>query len=134
MEIKINGNSIDELAAKIEALFALFNRNPAQAELPLEVNAGPVQVITEKKAAVKKTTKKDVEAEVKVEAPVTEKVFTIDDVKEAAQKLTAAKNIDAARNVLAQFKNASGEACRRISDVQESDFGMFVKVCDEASL
>jgi hypothetical protein len=145
MEIKITANTVNELGAKLNELAKLFNVDFSQMALPIAANyaeveakAVAVEVVKEEKKEKKpkKVAKfEEMTGEVAViEAPAVEKVFTKQDVADACQKLSQAKNIEAARNVLSQFKNAAGEACRRISDVQEADYGMFVKACDEASL
>jgi hypothetical protein len=93
----------------------------------------------EKKASAKKpkdTPSVDAEFKVGAEAPAVDESVkaevTKEHVVEAAQKLSSSKNMDAAREVLGKFKNAAGEPCRRISDVQPADFAAFVEACEKA--
>lgn len=62
------------------------------------------------------------------------KTYTKQDVADACQSVSTAKNLDAARAVLAQFTDAEGEPCRRISDLKTEEYGAFVAACEKAKL
>jgi hypothetical protein len=142
MEIRINGTTVEEIAAKLLALTNIFNRDVAQVEMPIVSDYGAIEakaIAVEKiKEKAPKKAKKDVEVvetPIVTESPVVNaEIYTHVDATTAAQKLTAAKDIQAARTVLSQFKNDKGEICKRINEIQHCEIGMFVKACDEAAL
>jgi len=91
----------------------------------------------------KATAKKDKPVETPVaETPVAEtpvaveagtSSLTKDDVQKALQNLSSAKDLATAKAVLAEFKNAGGTTCARVSDLQVQDYEAFVARCNEAS-
>ena len=86
----------------------------------------------------KATAKKDKPVETPVaETPVAVEAgtssLTKDDVQKALQNLSSAKDLATAKAVLAEFKNAGGTTCARVSDLQVQDYEAFVARCNEAS-
>ena len=149
IEVKVSAQTAPELTHLVIGLARQFGVNlpTAQAELVAEVEGEKVveevktEVVKEKKASKKE--KVEAPKEEKASAPVEEKTtppveetqttsLTKQNIADACQKVSAAKNLDAAKAVLAQFKNEKGEPCRRISDVLETDYAAFVAKCDEA--
>lgn len=149
IEVKVSAQTAPELTHLVISLARQFGVNlpTAQAELVAEVEGNQVASEVTEKAEVKEEKQKEKKApkKEKVEAPKEEKAettnvsgaiagasFTKQNIADACQKVSAAKNLDAAKAILAQFKNEKGEACRRISDVLEADYGAFVAKCEEA--
>lgn len=144
VNLNITANSANELVDQITSLARHFGVSlpTAQAAIVAEVE-GEKAVTEVKKEAPKaeapkteekKTSKKKEEKKEapKAETPKTEAAtFTKQDIANACQKVSSEKNLDAAKAILAQFKNEKGEACRRISDVLEADYGAFVAKCEE---
>lgn len=62
-------------------------------------------------------------------APLT----TIEDCRTALSDLFSAKGRDAAKDVLAQFKNADGFPLKAVSELQVTDYGEFIAACKAAT-
>lgn len=56
--------------------------------------------------------------------------LTKEDIAEATQKVSAAKNLEVARGILAQFSKEDGTSCARISDVQMKDYENYIATCN----
>lgn len=139
MKLVITGSTVEELKEKLLKVAQEFGAllpykreyetkveailEEAKAE-KVEVEAEKVEAPKEKKAKKEKATQEVVETTISQE-----KVLTKEDIQEACQKLSAAKDIDAAKKVLSSFKTADGKDCRRISDVQEADYASFIQKC-----
>jgi hypothetical protein len=136
IELKLNAPTAPELASLVKSLAAQFgvNLSTAQAEIVAEVEHTELvaekaeKPKEEKKAAKTKKTETVKEETAKEET----KSATKEDIAAACQKVSETKNLDAAKAILAQFMSDKGEACRRISDVQVSDYGVFIAKCEEA--
>jgi len=130
LELKINAATSGELSSLVISLAQQFGVKLSNTEAQTIVEAEVETVKDEvKKPVAKKETKKkeEVVAEV-VEEVVAESaaVYTKQDIADACQKVSTAKNLDAAKAILAKFN------ARRISDVAESDYAAFVAECEKA--
>lgn len=134
--LTINAATAEDLIHEVRKLqLAIGAPIPVQAEV-----TGKVEPKTEAKKA---TAKKDKPVETPVvETPVAEtpvaveagtSSLTKDDVQKALQNLSSSKDLATAKAVLAEFKNAGGTACARVSDLQVQDYEAFVARCTEAS-
>lgn len=163
MKIVIEANSVDELKQRVSEVYEMICGSGEREIEDSEVEPGvsdsgttdePAPV-KEKKTRKPRTTKpvaeetqaepQAEEAMEEVESPYKEKpkeekkeasakTYTKQDVADACQSVSTAKNLDAARAVLAQFTDAEGEPCRRISDLKTEEYGAFVAACEKAKL
>lgn len=154
IEVKVSAPNAIDLAVLVKSLAAQFGVSLSNAEAEMVVEAEPtlepqIELPVEEKpkkgkpqggkSANASTSKESTSAgkEEKIEAPIDTSgaqppTYTKQDIADACQKVSTKKNLDAAKAILAMFKNDKGEACRRISDVQEADYAAFVKKCEEA--
>lgn len=74
-----------------------------------------------------------------IKDPVIEKIekpgalTTIEDCRTALSDLFSAKGRDAAKDVLARFKNADGFPLKAVSELQVTDYGKFIAACKAAT-
>lgn len=124
MIITIDGANANELKSKIAELakaFGVETGMPAQLSLMTESPAV--------EDSPKKRGKKKAESIVSTEETeaLTEKAPTSASPLDALQKLNAAKGLDAARAVLAEF------GCAKLSDIKEAQNADFILACEKAS-
>jgi ribosomal protein S25 len=157
IRLEIQGATPREIEAQLLAFARIFGQE-GQAVLPLTVAEKPPGILApeainyleeakaeaaeapkkekkEKKASKPKTVAEVVVEEVETlgeetEAP-SERVVTKQEIADTFQKLSGKKGLDAARAILSRFVSASGEACRRISELQEADYLAVVEACEE---
>lgn len=145
-ELKVNASHASELTMLVTSLASQFGVNVRSAvqESGLQSermenedrNARAEKVeaekVEEKKPAKEKakSTKEKTVVETTAETK-SEKALTKEDIQDACQKVSETKNLDAAKAILSSFTSAEGKPCKRISDVQESDYTAFIKKCAE---
>jgi len=140
--LTINAATAEDLIHEVRKLQLAIGAPTSNAQT--EPNPTVSKTAEPKKATAKKD--KPVETPV-VETPVVEtpvvetpvaveagtSSLTKDDVQKALQNLSSSKDLATAKAVLAEFKNAGGTACARVSDLQVQDYEAFVARCTEAS-
>jgi len=159
LSMNVNAKTFSELKEKVIKTFAFLETSEIGNEFSISIGAhtvqdsGPIGQIradyeakaasileeakTEKVEAPKEKKAKKEKAPVEVPSEVTaavnfeEKTLTKEDIQDACQKVSETKGIDAAKAVLAAFKSGDGKPCRRISDVQVSDYAAFIEKCAE---
>ena len=149
--LTIDAANAEELITQIKGLqIALGGKvanvvSEVKAE-PVQVGANPVKAEpTEKPKATRTTKPKETEvAKTETKAEETqaadpaqttteaaaEGAKTKDDVSTALQSLTAAKDIETAKKVLARFKNKDEAPCARMSDLLAKDYEDFISTCE----
>jgi len=135
--LTINAATAEDLIHEVRKLQLAIGAPTSNAQT--EPNPTVSKTAEPKKATAKKD--KPVETPV-VETPVVEtpvaveagtSSLTKDDVQKALQNLSSSKDLATAKAVLAEFKNAGGTACARVSDLQVQDYEAFVARCTGAS-
>lgn len=122
-QLIVNSTNADELSQKVLSLAKQFGVDLSKAS-PLEGELKDWQDKATEKSSPKKEAVKEV-APVE-EAPAAKPSSkTLDDVKAACQKLTKVKNLDAVKAILAQFN------AKKVSEINEADYGAFVAACEK---
>jgi outer membrane biosynthesis protein TonB len=104
-------------------------------EKPKRTRRTKEEIEAEKAAQSVKEEPKTVSTETQTSAPTeatasTPAALTKQDIANACQSVTTAIDLDSARSIVASFKDANGEDCRRISDIKESDYKAFIEACN----
>lgn len=137
LQLIVNSGTAEELSRMVRSLAKQFGVDLSKAEAQVIVEAEPEVKEEVKEEKTKKTTTKKQATEKateKEETPTEEAKtsLTKEMVSSAAQALSAAKNLDAVKKIIAQFKKTDGEACRKISEIQEADYAEFIAACEKA--
>lgn len=147
MELKITASNGEDLKNKVISLAKQFGVDLTTVQAEIIVEAEKIETPKEekvKKGNAKAQTKSAVvEAASIVETAqvvsdtnqtTSEKPATLSkqNIADACQKVSGAKGLAAAKEILGTFKNAEGVACRRISDIQEADYAKFISDCEKA--
>lgn len=109
-----------------------YDGPPIVDDSKTDVKEEPKAEKTKRKSAPKETAPA---ASTEVAAPAPTEVvntggITKEDIAEATQRVSAAKNLEVARSIVTQFKKADGSACSRLSDIQVSDYENYVATCN----
>jgi hypothetical protein len=143
-ELKINSVTACELSAMVNSLARQFGvkLDNIQAEIVAEVEAEEikseaVEAPKSKRGRKPKAEEIKTEAVGETEEEIAEKtpapsVYTKKDIADACQLVSEKKGLPAAKEILGRFTSEEGEACRKISMVQEKDYATFINACNEA--
>lgn len=147
--LTINAATAEELVSQIKGLQAALVGQVLVMNESGTVEKRESAPTIEKPKATRTAKAKENVAETKVEAPKAEETQTDaaqttiesavqgtktkEDVATALQTLTAAKDIETAKRVLAQFKNKDGNPSARMSDLLEKDYEDFISTCEAES-
>jgi hypothetical protein len=146
-ELKINSVTACELSAMVNSLARQFGvkLDNIQAEIVAEVEAEEIKSEAVEAPKAKRGRKPKAEeagsvAVEEVEAPLSTEgaqepqtsTYTKKDIADACQLVSEKKGLPAAKEILGRFTSEEGEACRKISMVQEKDYATFINACNEA--
>ena len=126
-ELKVTGETIAELKAKIAGLIIMLEEETKDAPKPIKKKV--TKKSTKKKAAVKPQPPIEEKAEVKTETK--KETETVEEVPQAdalsaLQKVNSEKGLATAKELLNKF------GANRLSEVDASKYGEFIGACEGA--
>lgn len=128
MQLIIDATTVEELMAKVCEIANKFGvdlsentRTPVTQEVVEAAKTVEVEVEEAPKKEKKQKAKKE---EVVAETVAADPTFTKQDIANACQKVSEAKGLEIAREILATF------GAKRISEVKEVDYAKFVEACE----
>lgn len=124
--ITVSGTTIDELKQNISKMAALLNASAPESQTPTAslTTEAPVEAEPPKpKAKVKKADPKPEPVQEAPAAPTA--AATKEDAIKALQAVNVQKGIEAAREILSQFK------VKRLTEMEPGNFGAFIEACQK---